>query len=100
MRGRCRPNSPKASLYAGRGIRVYDRWYSFENFLADMGPRPINTTLDRIDVNGDYSPKNCRWATPKEQASNRRYPTQMEVELQHLRKLVKAYEEKYGPIET
>jgi hypothetical protein len=56
--------------YGGRGIRICDRWHEFVNFLADMGPRPPGTTLDRIDTNGHYEAANCRWATTHEQRNN------------------------------
>lgn len=57
--------------YGGRGITICKRWlHSFENFLADMGERPDGLTLDRKNNNGNYTPKNCFWATRKHQSEN------------------------------
>jgi hypothetical protein len=73
MRGRClNPNNGKYYCYGARGIEVCERWNSYENFLQDMGRKPgPGYSLDRINVNGNYEPSNCRWLGPKEQYWNR-----------------------------
>lgn len=74
MRQRCEnPESTQWPHYGGRGIKVCERWASFENFLADMGEKPTDKrTLDRLDNAKGYEPGNCRWATAKEQMNNQR----------------------------
>ena len=76
MIDRCtNPNAWNYKYYGQRGITVCERWLeSFENFLADMGERPKDLTLDRIDVEKGYEKTNCKWATWSEQQANKRRP--------------------------
>lgn len=74
MKARCFCSTGPGWLqYGARGIKVCDRWLSFGAFLSDMGRKPTPShSIDRINIDGDYEPGNCRWATPREQSHNRR----------------------------
>ena len=81
MNNRCYTKSSSAyRKYGYMGIAVCERWrHSFKNFLEDMGDRPKGMTLDRIDYYGNYTPENCRWATPLEQANNQKSNVKVEI---------------------
>lgn len=96
MLARCNNKADKAfSTYGGRGIKVCERWLTFKNFLADMGPKPSPShSIDRKDNDGNYSPENCRWATDKEQSRNRR--STVLVEYNGKTQCVRTWEEELG----
>lgn len=76
MKTRCyNQNNKTYSDYGARGVNICGRWLGvegFDNFVEDMGERPPNSTLDRIDNDGNYEPSNCKWSTYHEQGANKR----------------------------
>lgn len=95
MRARCRnPNNSDYANYGGRGVQVCERWNSFEAFLADMGPRPAGQTIDRVDVNGNYEPTNCRWADARTQANNKR--SNSVIEYQGRKQTLQQWSDEFG----
>lgn len=81
-------NNQRFYSYGGRGIEMCDRWLnSFDNFFEDMGERPVGMSIDRIDVDGNYEPGNCRWATDKEQSNNLRIHKERGFSLEEISKL-------------
>lgn len=71
--GRCtNPKFDNYCRYGAVGVTLDERWLNFDNFVEDMGDRPVGKTIDRIDLFKGYSKENCRWSTPSEQQSNRR----------------------------
>lgn len=71
MKQRClNKNNKFFKDYGGRGIKICKSWLLFKNFLKDMGEKPVGKSLDRINNNGNYCKKNCKWSTPEEQSNN------------------------------
>ena len=100
MKYRCyNPKSKSYQDYGGRGIKVCEKWKnSFENFLKDVGLKPSKEySLDRIDVNGDYTPENVKWSTNKEQVLNRR-PSIKNQDILALKRELIEYKKIYGPL--
>lgn len=85
--------------YGGRGIKVCEEWHEVENFVKDMGERPENMTLDRLDNNKNYEPSNCRWATAEQQQENRRstkLTKEKAREIKDSKERIKDLAKKYG----
>lgn len=98
---RCRePKNPAYKNYGGRGIKVCNQWMKFENFYADMGDPPDGMTIERLDVDGDYEPNNCRWATYVEQNNNRRDNRRIEIDgkINTLSEWCREYGQPYGRV--
>lgn len=73
MKRRClNPKNKNYKNYGGRGISVCDRWLVFASFLEDMGERPPNLQLDRINNDGNYEPNNCHWTSASDNSNNKR----------------------------
>lgn len=107
IKGRCfNPNDAAYWMYGARGITLCDGWLKFENFLADIGPRPSNKSVDRKDNNLGYTcgkcpqcvskgwPMNCHWATAKQQCNNRR--TTRFLEIKGVKKSMSEWAEVFG----
>jgi hypothetical protein len=78
------PNNTRYNQYGGRGITVCERWIKFENFLEDMGEKPDNMSIDRINNDDGYYKENCRWATTKEQSINKTNSVYVDYKGEHV----------------
>ena len=97
MRARCtNPNHIGYQNYGGRGIKVCRRWDTFAQFAVDVGKCPgKGWTIDRKNNNGNYTPRNFRWATRAQQRQNARHTRLTEAQVRYIRK---NYRPKYGAI--
>ena len=87
------PNHKSYKNYGGRGIGICNRWMEFKNFFNDMGHPPKGFTIERIDNNGDYTPKNCKWASMTVNLRNKR--NNHVVEINGTRKCIAEWSEEY-----
>ena len=95
MRDRCNnKNNPAYKNYGGRGIKICARWNNYENFIFDMGKKPKNFSIERVDNNKGYFPENCVWADRKTQSRNKR--TNIFVTINNERLTVSDAAKKYG----
>lgn len=96
MKQRCEnPKNERHKYYGGRGITICERWNKFENFLEDMGKKPSpKHSIERMDVNGNYEPDNCKWATVETQSKNRR--DSIKVTIEGETKVLKDWSRRYG----
>lgn len=90
----CNKDSGVYKYYGGRGIFICESWKQFENFYKDMGDKPNNMSIDRINNNDGYYKENCRWSTMKEQSNNRR--SCVIIELDGIKMNMKQWSEKYN----
>lgn len=95
MLNRCRnENDPSYKNYGDRGISVCKSWEKFEGFYADMGERPEGFSIERIDVNGNYEPENCIWASSKDQGNNTR--TNVRIEHKGITKTIAQWADEFS----
>lgn len=90
MKTRCdNPNADNYARYGGGGVEYTKQWAYYDNFLLDMGERPLGTTLDRLDNTKGYYKENCQWATRRKQSYNRSTTKLTEVVVKEIRQLLR-----------
>ena len=96
MKTRClNPNNSGYKYYGGRGIKICERWMDFRNFYLDMGDKPKDMQLDRINNNGNYEPNNCRWVTSAENNQNQRTTKLNAIKVREIRRVYPIFSRKH-----